>query len=151
MLLYEKDCLLPKFVGDINATHIIIISGGTGRAVETPGTLSLYARINAQHNKRTGNTDVAKKQKQKIAELARNYSSMPKQGLWLCTSDTLGMEDVASLKFRPKYLNISVSGVDDDDDSDDSWNEIVDNFADIRDFANEYLQVSKLSLSSFVF
>ncbi len=104
-------------------------------------TQSLYARINALSSKKAAHTDQANRVKKRTAELSSSNPTMPKQGLWLCTNDDMGIEEVKALRGRPRFLHVSVTDVDDDDDSEDSWNNLSEDFAYIRDFEFYYILV----------
>lgn len=121
----------------MNVSHLIIISGGTGQLLLEAGG-SIYSEQSLVPKKRVSAPTNAERQLAKfLKELETTHPDMPRQGLWLKSHGAVNKE----IKNPPKILQLHEPDIDDDDDSEDSWNALSQHFMEIKHFVGDYIKV----------
>jgi hypothetical protein len=126
---------MPKFIADVNVSHLIIISGGTGQ-LSLEGVASIYSEKTVK-KKISAPTNADRQLAKFVKELESKHPEMPRQGLWLKSDGVLNKEG----QRPPRLLQIHEPEVDDDDDSEDSWSALSAHFMEIKHFVGDYIKV----------
>lgn len=136
LILYFQDCLTPKFIADVNVSHVIVFSGGTGQLLLT-GCDSIYSDKTASRKRVSAPTNAERQLAKFMKELETTHPDMPRQGLWLKSNGVVNKE----ITNPPKMLLYHIPEIDDDDDSENSWNYLTHHLMELKHFIGEYIEV----------
>lgn len=135
IVVLTQDCLTPKFIADVNVSHLIVVSGGMGRLL-LEGAASIYSERSVK-KKINAPTNADRQLAKFVKELESQHPEMPRQGLWLMSNGVLNKD----IKDTPRVLHFHEPGIDDDDDTEESWAALSAHFMEIKHFIGDYLAV----------